>query len=43
VDADEVRLDVQVRNPSVLPTALTGPLGLDAVHRSVIVRRERVR
>jgi hypothetical protein len=43
VDADEVHLDVRVRDPSVLPTALTGPLGLDTVDRSVIVRRERVR
>jgi hypothetical protein len=43
VDGDEVRLAVRVRNPSVLPTALAGPLGLDTVDRSVIVRRERVR
>jgi hypothetical protein len=43
VDADDVQLVVRVRNPSVLPRVFAGPLGLDAVDRSVIVRRERVR
>jgi hypothetical protein len=43
VDAEDVRLSVQVRNPSVLPSVLVSPLGLDTVDRSVVVRRERVR
>lgn len=43
VDADDVRLAVHVRNPSVLPAVFAAPLGLDSVDRSVIVRRERVR
>jgi hypothetical protein len=43
VDADEVRLSVRVRNPSVLPAVFAAPLGLDTVDRSVVVRRERVR
>ncbi len=43
VDAEEVRLVVRVRNPSVLPALVASPLGLDTVDRSVVVRRERVR
>lgn len=43
VDADDVRLSVRVRNPSVLPALFASPLGLDTVDRSVVVRRERVR
>jgi hypothetical protein len=43
VDADDVRLVVRVRSPSVLPAVIAEPLGLDTVDRSVVVRRERVR
>jgi Flp pilus assembly protein TadG len=43
VDANDVRLAVHVRNPSLLPVVFAAPLGLDSVDRSVIVRRERVR
>ena len=43
VDAEDVRLVVRVRNRSVLPAVIAGPLGLDTVDRSVVVWRERVR
>ncbi|MGH9064268.1 MAG: hypothetical protein ACRD0L_09930 [Acidimicrobiales bacterium] len=43
VEPDAVELTVSVDNPSLLPAFLSGPLGLDHVERTVVVRRERVR
>lgn len=43
VTPDEVELTVSVRSPSLLPTLVARPLGLDQIDRSVVVRRERVR
>jgi hypothetical protein len=42
VTPEAVALTVSVRDPSVLPAALSGPLGLDTVSRTVVLRRERV-
>lgn len=43
VSADEVGLTVSVRSPSLVPTAIASPLGLDVISRGVVIRRERVR
>jgi len=43
VSTEEVRLTVNVRSRSLLPTALASPLGLDVISRGVMVRRGRVR
>lgn len=42
VGASTVGLTVSVHDPSVLPAALVGPLGLDTVTRTVVLRREQV-
>jgi hypothetical protein len=42
VSASTVGLTVSVHDPSVLPAALVGPLGLDTVTRTVVLRRERL-
>ncbi len=43
VGPDQVELSVRAHNPSLLPTALTRPMGLDEVIKTVVVRRERIR
>lgn len=43
VDDESVRLTVQAVRPSFLPRALTGPVGLDDIERTVRVRTERLR
>lgn len=43
LSGDTVTLTVTIHNPSVLPAALVGPLGLDTVKRTVVLRRERLR
>jgi Flp pilus assembly protein TadG len=42
VGATTVGLTVSVRDQRVLPAALLGPLGLDTVSRTVVLRREQV-
>lgn len=42
-DADAVRLAVTAPRPTLLPAALTGPIGLGDIVRRVRVRVERVR
>jgi hypothetical protein len=42
VGATTVGLTVSVHDPSVLPAALLGPLGLDTVTETVVLRRERL-
>ncbi|MGH9157518.1 MAG: hypothetical protein ACRD1K_17170, partial [Acidimicrobiales bacterium] len=43
VNADEVRLTIRARRPTVLPRALVDPAGLGDIERTVRVRVERVR
>jgi hypothetical protein len=40
--ADTVVLTVRAQNPSFLPRALRGPLGIDVIERTARVRVERV-
>jgi hypothetical protein len=42
VGATTVGLTVSVHDSSVLPAALVGPLGLDTVTQTVVLRRERL-
>jgi hypothetical protein len=42
VSTTTVGLTVSVKDQSVLPAALIGPLGLDTVSRTVVLRREQV-
>lgn len=42
VSTTTVGLTVSVQDQSVLPAALIGPLGLDTVSRTVVLRREQV-
>ncbi|MBO0715011.1 MAG: hypothetical protein J2P59_09655, partial [Acidimicrobiales bacterium] len=42
VGATTIGLTVSVQDHSVLPAALIGPLGLDTVSRTVVLRREQV-
>ncbi len=43
ITSDQVGLTIRVRNRTILPPLLVGPLGLDQVDRTAVVRRERVR
>lgn len=42
VGTTTVSLTISVQDQSVLPAALIGPLGLDTVRQTVVLRRERV-
>ena len=42
VDAENVALTVQARNPGLLPALVSRALSLDAIERTVRVRRERL-
>ena len=43
VDADTVRLDVELHQPTLLPPVVATPLGLNRVSAGVLIRRERTR
>ncbi|HEX9531017.1 MAG TPA: hypothetical protein VF954_07755 [Acidimicrobiales bacterium] len=43
LDPDTVALTVQVHNPSLLPAMVAGPLGIDTIDRTVVLRREAFR
>ena len=43
VDADAVRLEVALHQPTLLPAMVATPLGLNRVSAGVLIRRERTR